>query len=324
MIGSRLLRTFAVALGLGALASGAGACVDAREGDESGRGDAIADVGPTDVKRQTVGNCWLYGANAWLEALHAKATGERTDLSEGYLTYWYWFGQLADASAADAPLAKLKEGAYWEVGSELVARYGLMHEADFLADGSLGWLHVSPTRDAMKNVNEALGRPTSALRLAMRTKDRAAIRRAYDDLWKLPDAIRADLDATFGPERARSFRTLAFAAPAWTRVIPPSSFAVRAFDPATQQVSTMTAADVVAGGRAAWTARVVTVDVAKDHAARREFERPLHPAQQPRLPHPKEWKDDKKPPGDHRPSSSAPCSARCTPGSPSPSCGWWT
>lgn len=278
VVGSRLLRTFAVALGLGALAPCAGACAAPGEDEAGARGDAVADVGATDVKRQSVGNCWLYGANAWLEALHFKATGETLDLSEGYLTYWYWFGQLAEASAAGTPIAKLKERAYWEVGSDLVGRYGLMREAEFLPDGNFGWLGLTPTRGAMKDVNEALGKPTSRLRLAMQAKDRAAIRAAYDDLWKLPGAIRADLDATFGADRTKTFLTPGFVPPATTRVIAPSSLAVRTWDAASNKTVLKTAADVVAGGTAAWTSQVVTIDMAKERAPRREHERRLQRA----------------------------------------------
>jgi hypothetical protein len=256
-----------------ALAAAAQGCAPESESDATqypaSRGDAVADVSRTPVKRQTVGNCWLYGTNAWIESLHAKATGEQLDLSESYLSYWHWFGQIATSPAP----AKVKESGWLETGAALVAQYGLVREADFQPDGGLGWAGVSPTRGALSRVNEALALSTSPLRRAMSAGDRVALRRAYDELWKMPAEIRADLDAVFGPDASRTFATPGFRLPASTRVVAPTALSVRSPDPATGALVTMTVSDVLPGGRAAWAPLVVSVDTTKDRAERRDFER---------------------------------------------------
>lgn len=267
-------RALAFLAGL-ALAAAAQACAAEAESDPSqepdSRGDAVADVTRTPVKRQTVGNCWLYGTNAWIESLHAKATGEQLDLSESYLSYWHWFGQITKSPAP----AKIKESGWWETGTSLVAQYGLVREADFQKDGGLGWAGVSPTRGALSRVNEALATSTSPLRRAMSTGDRVALRRAYDELWSLPADLRADLDATFGPDASRTFASPGFRLPERTRVIAPSAVKVSSPDPATGALATMNVTDVLPGGRAAWGPLVVSIDTTKDRAERRDFERKI-------------------------------------------------
>ena len=60
----------------------------ATSGDEEAASvDDISSVAHTDVKRQSIGNCWLYATSTWLEALAKGATGEAMNTSESWLTY---------------------------------------------------------------------------------------------------------------------------------------------------------------------------------------------------------------------------------------------
>ena len=56
----------------------------------------VAAVIPTEssVKRQSIGNCWIYASVGWVESLHLRATGEVYDLSETYVSYWDWYEKL--------------------------------------------------------------------------------------------------------------------------------------------------------------------------------------------------------------------------------------
>ncbi len=56
--------------------------------------DAITDVDHSAVKRQSIGNCWIYAEASWVESMHLSATGEKFDASQSYWTYWHWYKQI--------------------------------------------------------------------------------------------------------------------------------------------------------------------------------------------------------------------------------------
>jgi len=58
----------------------------------------VSDVAHTPVKRQSIGNCWLYATSSWAEPLHLSATGQEINLSESYWTYWDWHYKLINSS----------------------------------------------------------------------------------------------------------------------------------------------------------------------------------------------------------------------------------
>jgi hypothetical protein len=96
---------------------------------------AVTSIRNTPVKKQTVGNCWLYAFMGWAEALHKGATGLTVQLSVSYLTYWHWFDQLV-AFGECAPTS-INEGAGWGVAKALVSRYGVMRTVDFIPEEAL-------------------------------------------------------------------------------------------------------------------------------------------------------------------------------------------
>ena len=58
--------------------------------------DDITEVDHSAVKRQSIGNCWIYATSSWLEALHKAATNEELNTSESWLTYWDWFEKITE------------------------------------------------------------------------------------------------------------------------------------------------------------------------------------------------------------------------------------
>lgn len=125
------LRRFApgVLLALGLAASG---CSGSSDEESAASDDAITNIDNTKVKHQVIGNCWLYATVGWVEALHLKATAEKLDLSESYLTYWRWFDVLGTSPDVASAAAAVNDGGTWELASELIRRYGLMAETDSL------------------------------------------------------------------------------------------------------------------------------------------------------------------------------------------------
>lgn len=123
-----------------ALASGSGLGCAADEAGEGGtaeeEGGASTDdivngdteAAQSKVKRQSIGNCWLYAVASWAEGMNKRAGGEELNISESYLTYWHWFEQIANSGYAD----EISTGGSYSVATGLIDRYGVMKEGDFL------------------------------------------------------------------------------------------------------------------------------------------------------------------------------------------------
>ena len=85
----------------------------------------VSSVAHTPVKRQSVGNCWLFALASWMESL-SLTRGLTLDVSESYWTYWDWFERLTDGRAA-----VLSAGGDWQRAIELSNRYGWVAEDVF-------------------------------------------------------------------------------------------------------------------------------------------------------------------------------------------------
>src|SRR4051794_36661558 len=97
----RLTRRLTLASMLALASSATAACSSsaAAEDDSAGPGsstDDITSVNQSAVKRQSIGNCWLYATTSWLEALNKAQTNVELNTSESWLTYWHWYEQLAN------------------------------------------------------------------------------------------------------------------------------------------------------------------------------------------------------------------------------------
>jgi hypothetical protein len=87
----------------------------------------VSDVEHTAVKRQSVGNCWLYAVGTWSESLHLSATHEQVNLSESYWTYWHFYKQMVNSSAT-----KIQTGGNWAIATNIISAHGYMIEGDFI------------------------------------------------------------------------------------------------------------------------------------------------------------------------------------------------
>jgi hypothetical protein len=114
------------------------------------------------IKQQSIGNCWLYATVGWIESLALKASnGENSlNLSESYLTYWFFYESLME----DIPTGKIGTGGFFQWGVDLVARHGVMNEGDFIpteADMPLSAIQ----RSAEQTINASLASgPLASLR----------------------------------------------------------------------------------------------------------------------------------------------------------------
>lgn len=84
------------------------------------------DLPQTQVKWQSIGNCWSYAVMGWAESIVLRETGKELNFSESFMTYTHFRDQLLSG------VEQVETGGSWNHARNLIARYGMMHEADFI------------------------------------------------------------------------------------------------------------------------------------------------------------------------------------------------
>ena len=95
----------------------------------------ITSVDHTWVKRQSIGNCWIYAMATWAESLHLTATGRKVNISESYWTYWSFYNSLVKGKFDKDPKKKTKTittGGTFYVAKKIIQKHGYMLEGDFI------------------------------------------------------------------------------------------------------------------------------------------------------------------------------------------------
>lgn len=163
--------------------------------------DDVVSLPHTDVKNQSIGNCWLYATGSWLEALHKSATGEDANFSESYWSYWHWYLQIlwsADESP-DNPSAELKKeietGGSFMLSAHILKYMGAMNEGDFIPEEATATTSRRQSA-ALAKINKSLREGALKEREARRDMD--LIRREMDAAWELSPEVIARLDTAFG------------------------------------------------------------------------------------------------------------------------------
>jgi hypothetical protein len=237
--------------------------------------EPIIDLAHTWVRRQTIGNCWLYATASWAEALNkallpadapmpdgavtsviipadagdAGYTGPEPwrpaglNMSESYWTYWHWFDQLANGGNTDDAI---ETGGFFVTAAEIINRYGVMKEVDFIP--SENWFESSPTQKrALATINESM--KTGVLKNFVARRDRALVRSELDRAFGLSPNVVAAMDQVFGRTVSRTLDRSNVATKG-TNIIRAREIAVQLRDPSTRRVVTRTLQDAV-GTRAA-------------------------------------------------------------------------
>jgi hypothetical protein len=250
--------------------------------DDSSKSD-ITQVSHTKVKRQSIGNCWLYATTSWLEALNQRATNQEENTSESWLTYWHWFDQLANGAAS----SEISTGGSYSTAADLIARYGLMKEGDFIPSEANSEMS-DRQKTALDKINASLKSGTLSDPAAVR--DRKVIRKELDLAWGLDANQSKRIDDVFG---AGVERTLDRSAPANSaapanKVIRAKDFKARLKDPDSGVFVTGTLADAIGKsngfwgareGKFAWTEVNYPWDVTERRAFWKRVQRALHDAQ---------------------------------------------
>jgi hypothetical protein len=157
--------------------------------------DPITEIDQSQVKRQSIGNCWIYATASWSESLAKRADAAHRDFnfSESYWTYWHWFDQIANGEISSKP--EVSTGGSYAISSEIITRYGLMNEGDFIAEEANEEMsyHQKWANDA---INASLA--TGALATPAARRNRALVRSELDKAWGLTPQVVAQLDGVFG------------------------------------------------------------------------------------------------------------------------------
>jgi hypothetical protein len=184
--------SLAALVALGSTAACSSAATTTEETEEEGVStDDIVQLDQTKVKRQSIGNCWLYATASWVESLNKRATGTEANVSESYWTYWHWFEQLAGGRA----LTEISTGGSYGTAAGLIDRYGIMLEKDFIGEESEAEMSNRQS-SALEAVNASL--KSGPLADPTVRRDRTKLRAELDKAWQLKPEVKAKLDAVFG------------------------------------------------------------------------------------------------------------------------------
>lgn len=168
--------------------------------DSSSQTDDITDVANTKVKRQSIGNCWVYASIGWAESLRLGYSGEELNLSESYITYFHWLEEISGGAAGMTAVASLENdqlatGGFWGVAAELMRRYGVMDEGKFIPEEAEEARSARQSA-ALSAINTSL--KSGVLADKAKRKDLAVVRAELDKAWQLTPEVTKLLDDVFG------------------------------------------------------------------------------------------------------------------------------
>jgi hypothetical protein len=231
-----------VAIGLGAGAMGcSAAAVDGEVEEEGVSVDDITQTTDTKVKRQSIGNCWLYAVASWVEAINKRQTGTDLNTSESYWTYWHWFEQLANGRGS----TEISTGGSYGTAAGLIDRYGIMTEKDFIPEETEAEMSARQS-SALDTINASL--KNGALKDPAVRADRAKVRAELDKAWRLSPEVVTKLNNVFGAGVTRTLdRSFTNRQPG-NSVLRARDLEVRIFNFATNRENKATLKDAIGTG----------------------------------------------------------------------------
>jgi hypothetical protein len=140
--------------------------------------EKVTSVSHTPVKRQSIGNCWLYAQATWLESMLKSTTGEKVNVSETYWTYWDMYNKLLENKPI--PEEELNTGGTWTRSVAIIGKYGWVKEDEFIPEETN--LQMSKAQACAEDYIMAQGKEGGTL---------------YDVSKRTPELLRAELDKAF-------------------------------------------------------------------------------------------------------------------------------
>jgi hypothetical protein len=188
----------AATLALGAFATGcSGEAPNASE-EISLADEAVTDVNHSSVKRQSIGNCWLYAGLGWAESLNKSATGVEANFSESYLTFFHWYDRLVGGQVSGG---EMQTGGSFGLATTLMSKYGLVAEGDFIAEEAKAEMSARQ-KSALTYINASI--KSGKLSTAAARRNRATVKAELVAAWGLKADVVAKLDKLFGADFSKN------------------------------------------------------------------------------------------------------------------------
>lgn len=241
----------------GAVAAGCGGDAESPEDFLNELVEPVADVGHTEVRRQSIGNCWAYASTGWLEALHKARTDTSVNVSESWITFWDWHrkitGQATGGITRNATTMRdeVSTGGWWDTAMTILRDRGVVFEEEFIPEEAMSE-RSSRQSEALAAINNELNGEEGRLVSATARRDPQIVLNVLLDAWRINDEIRAEIRRVFGIS-ARTRISSVSQPPAWMRKA--TAFQIRtSVRRSSGTVSRFDGylSDVIPGGRYAW------------------------------------------------------------------------
>jgi hypothetical protein len=205
---SNFLRMGALA-GLVSFAAACGSANEITDDEPSISGEnAIVSVAHTDVERQSIGNCWIYAHATWVESMNLRATKQAFDVSQSYWTYWDWFEKITGRKYGGIETkdgkSEVSTGGSWQHANNLVRRYGIMAEVDFVSEDSLTEMSARQ-KAALTAIGVSL--TSGALKTTEARRNVTLVRTELDRAWILSAETVNKLNSVFGADVSKTFES---------------------------------------------------------------------------------------------------------------------
>jgi len=223
--------------------------------------DEITNVLQTAVRRQSIGNCWIYATLGWIESMHKSRTNADVNYSESYVTFWDWFAKITTGSGVSSTTTdgttrrEIETGGSWQLSVTLIRQRGLMTEGNFIPDEATAEMSARQAA-AERAINTALS-DGGELSTPEARRDGARVLAVLGRAWGLSDSIMTTMRNVFGANGERRFDGFSNRATSVrTRAIPPSRIQIRTARRVNGTITNVngTLADVLTGGQYAWRA----------------------------------------------------------------------
>jgi hypothetical protein len=232
--------------------------------------DAITEVKQTPVKDQSIGNCWTYATTGWMESLVKTANGQEMNLSESYVSYWWWFTQIIQQSATT-----ISEGGDWETAVSLVSTYGIMDEGTFIPEEAT-IARSARQASAVAAMNASLA--TGALASPEARANSTLVRAELDKAWGLDATVVKYLDDTFGKDVSKQLAS--GDVPVGAPIHRAKELPAKLKNATTGTVDAVTIADAIGPGAYAWSETSYPTTPTDRRQYMKRVQRALH-AEQP-------------------------------------------
>ena len=247
--------------------------------------EPVTDVSHTDVRRQSIGNCWSYASTGWLESLHRARTEQSVNVSESWITFWDWHRKITGQAPggvtrnATSMRDEVSTGGWWDTAVTILRDRGVVMEAEFIPEEANAERSTRQS-DALAAINNELNGEGRLATPAAR-RDPQIVLNVLFDAWRINDDIRAEIRRVYGISARTLLPRATVTPPAWMRRA--TAFPIR-----TMVARSATAAptrfdgflsDVIPGGRYAWRSASYPTTPSSRVALQRRIMRSLNAAQ---------------------------------------------